>query len=354
MDKPWDVERVRDRVGKRVNEYLSTQRPILDDISPDVGVLVDSISEFMSGGKRLRAMFLYWGWRAAGGADNEEVVSAAAAMEFLQACALVHDDVMDRSDSRRGRPAMHRQFAALHNSAGWAGDPDDFGSAAAILIGDLCLSWADQVLISCGLDPAALNRGKPVYDVMRTELMAGQYLDMLEQVRRNSEVEPALQVARFKSAKYTIERPLHLGAAMAGADAAVTAALRDYGLSLGVAFQLRDDLLGVYGDPGETGKPSGDDLREGKRTVLIALALQELDPAARDELSFGLDGAAYDPGSIGRLRDLIDSTDARHQVEALIERYADQARSALSQAHADPAAVAVLDALIDAATRRVA
>lgn len=351
---PWDVEQVRDRVGKRVNEYLATQRPLLDDISPDVGILVDSIADFMAGGKRLRAMFLYWGWRAAGGPDTEDVVSAAAAMEFLQACALVHDDVMDRSDSRRGRPAMHRQFAALHNSAAWAGDPDDFGSAAAILIGDLCLSWADQLLLAGGLDAEALGRGKPVYDVMRTELMAGQYLDMLEQVRRNSEVEPALQVARFKSAKYTIERPLHLGAAMAGADADLTAALREYGLSLGVAFQLRDDLLGVYGDPSETGKPSGDDLREGKRTVLIALAMQSLDAGTRDELSFGLDRAAYDPAGVDRVRHLIDSTDARRRVEDMIEQYAARARAALSRADADGEAIAVLDALIDAATRRVA
>lgn len=354
ISSPWDVEQVRDRVGKRVDDYLASQRPILDDISPDVGILIDSIADFMAGGKRLRAMFLYWGWRAAGGPDNEDVVSAAAAMEFLQACALVHDDVMDRSDSRRGRPAMHRQFAALHNSAAWAGDPDDFGSAAAILIGDLCLSWADQLLMASGMDGAALSRGKPVYNVMRTELMAGQYLDMLEQVRRNAEIEPALQVARFKSAKYTIERPLHLGAALADADPELTAALRDYGLSLGIAFQLRDDLLGVYGNPRETGKPSGDDLREGKRTVLVALAMQSLDPGAREELTFGLDRAAYDPAGVERVRHLIDSTGARRQVEDLIDDYAGQARSALTRAQADPEALAVLDALIEAAARRVA
>ncbi len=351
--KPWDAEQVRDRVGKRVNEFLDGNRELLDDVSPDVGSLVDSIADFMMGGKRLRAMFLYWGWRAGGGPDNEQIVSAAAAMEFLQACALVHDDVMDRSDSRRGRPAIHRQFAALHNSAGWAGDPDDFGSAAAILIGDLCLSWADELLLGCGLPTPSLQRGKPVYDIMRTELMAGQYLDMLEQVRRNSEVEPALQVARYKSAKYTIERPLHLGAAMADADPQVIASLRDYGLSLGIAFQLRDDLLGVYGDPGETGKPSGDDLREGKRTVLIALALQQLDATARAELSFGLDGAAYKPESVERLRQLVDSTPARHDVEHMITRYADRARSALAQSGAASGSGPVLEALIDAATRRV-
>ncbi len=351
ITQPWDVAQVRDRVGKRVNEFLAQQRPLLDDIGPEVGAMVDPLTEFLAGGKRLRAMFLYWGWRAAGGADGEEVIAAAAALEFLQACALIHDDVMDRSDSRRGRPAMHRQFAALHDHADWAGDPADFGAAAAVLVGDLCLSWADELLLGSGLPDPALRRGKQVYDVMRTELMAGQYLDVLEQARRNTAVAPALRVAQYKSAKYTIERPLHLGAAMAAADPAVTAALREYGLSLGVAFQLRDDLLGVYGDPRETGKPAGDDLREGKRTVLVALALTDLPPDLRAELADGLDPAsAHD---VPRLRHLLDTTTARQQVEQMITDYAATARTALAAAPLDPEAAAVLDALIGAATRRV-
>lgn len=352
--KPWEVDQVRDRVGKRVNEFLAAQRPLLDEVSPDVGSLVEPLGEFMAGGKKLRAMFLYWGWRAASGADCDEVIGAAAAMEFLQACALIHDDVMDRSDSRRGKPAMHRQFATTHLAAGWAGDPADFGGAAAILLGDLCLSWADELLLGSGLPAADLGRGKPVYDVMRTELMAGQYLDILEQVRRNTAVEPALQVARFKSAKYTIERPLHLGAALADGDPTLIAALRDYGLSLGVAFQLRDDLLGVYGDPAETGKPAGDDLREGKRTVLVAYALSELGPAQRAELSADLAAPLSDPDRIERMRALLDATDARERVEQLIGEYAAQAGEALAASGADPRSVEVLSQLITAATSRVA
>ncbi len=345
---------MRERVGKRVNEFLAGQRDLLDSISPDAGALLDPLSDFMAGGKRLRAMFLYWGWRAGGGPDHDSVVSAAAAMELLQACALVHDDVMDRSDSRRGRASMHRQFSAQHHNAGWAGDSGEFGFATAILIGDLCLSWADELLLGSGLPTDALQRGKPVYDVMRTELMAGQYLDMLEQVRRNAEVAPAMLVATYKSAKYTIERPLHLGAAMADADPGVTDALRQYGLALGRAFQLRDDLLGVFGDPAETGKPSGDDLREGKRTVLIALALQELDDNGRRELSAGLDAPSASPPDVQRMRALVESTDARHEVERMITDFAQSSRSALTAPGLDPTVVSVLDALIDVATRRVA
>ncbi len=345
---------MRERVGKRVNEFLAGQRPLLDDVSPDVGGLVDPLTDFMAGGKKLRAMFLYWGWRAAGGPDCDEVIGAASAMEFLQACALVHDDVMDRSDSRRGRPAMHRQFTDMHARASWAGSPDDFGAAAAILLGDLCLSWADELLMGCGLPTAALQRGKPVYDTLRTELMAGQYLDILEQVRRNTAVEPALQVARFKSAKYTIERPLHLGAALADADPGLVTALRDYGLSLGVAFQLRDDLLGVYGDPDTTGKPAGDDLREGKRTALVAFALSDLDDDGRAALAADLESTSTDPARVRRMRTLVDSTDARLRVESLIDDYAARAGDVLAASDADPQARDVLNQLITAATSRVA
>lgn len=352
--RPWEVAQVRERVGKRVNEFLAGQRPLLDEVSPDVGGLVDPLTDFMAGGKKLRAMFLYWGWRSASGPDCDEVIGAASAMEFLQACALIHDDVMDRSDSRRGRPAMHRQFTDLHERAAWAGVPGDFGAAAAILLGDLCLSWADELLMGCGLPTAALQRGKPVYDTLRTELMAGQYLDILEQVRRNTAVEPALQVARFKSAKYTIERPLHLGAALADADPALVSALRDYGLSLGVAFQLRDDLLGVYGDPDQTGKPAGDDLREGKRTALVAFALADLDVAGRDALAADLESTSPDTVRVERMRALVDSTDARSRVEALIGEYAARAGSALASSGADPQAKDVLEQLITAATSRVA
>ena len=166
-------------------------------------------------GKRLRPAFCYWAWRGAGGDDSPEAIAAATSLELLQACALVHDDVMDGSDTRRGLPAAHRRFAALHRESGWLGSPEDFGVGSAILLGDLCLSWADQMLLSSGLPAAALERAKPVYDDMRTELMAGQYMDLLEQARGGGSVERALRVVRYKSAKHTIERLLELGATLA-------------------------------------------------------------------------------------------------------------------------------------------
>ena len=181
---------------------------------------------------------------------------------------------MDGSDTRRGQPAAHRRFAALHRAEGWHGDPEAFGSGAAILLGDLALSWSDEMLGSAALPADRLAAGDRVFADMRSELMGGQYLDLLEQARGGGSVERALRVARYKSAKYTIEKPLHLGAALAGAGQDVLDGYSGYGLPLGEAFQLRDDVLGVFGDPAETGKPAGDDLREGKRTALVAMALE--------------------------------------------------------------------------------
>ncbi len=277
---------------------------------------------------------------------------AATSLEFLQACALIHDDVMDGSDTRRGLPAVHQRFAGHHRDAAWFGDSSGFGVGAAILLGDLCLSWADQILFTCGLPADAVRRAKPVYDEMRTELMAGQYLDLLEQARGGGSTERAMKVVNYKSAKYTIERPLHLGAALAGADEAVTRAYSDYGLPLGEAFQLRDDVLGVFGDPKETGKPAGDDLREGKRTVLIAKALEQASASQADFINEHLGDQALDAENIASLRSIIQETGALAAVEQHIEERLTQALAAAESPAIERDAQAILVGLALAATRR--
>ncbi|MFM8772557.1 MAG: polyprenyl synthetase family protein, partial [Actinomycetota bacterium] len=259
MPSPLDADDLRPRVQKVVDDFIAGHHSILDGISDDLSPLADAVSDLLGGGKRLRPAFCWWGYRGAGGPDTEQALRAAASLEFLQACALIHDDVMDGSDTRRGMPSAHHRFATLHRGAEWRGSPEAFGVGAAILLGDLCLSWADELLMTSGMDAAAITRAKAVYDEMRTELMAGQYLDLLEQARGGGSVERAMAVVRYKSAKYTIERPLLLGAALAGASPSMAHALSSYGLPLGEAFQLRDDVLGVFGDPVETGKPAGDD-----------------------------------------------------------------------------------------------
>ena len=350
---PLDHADLRRRVSAALAAHLAHQRPRLTAISPDLAPLADALSAFLlDGGKRLRPAFAYWGWRGAGGADGDEIVAAVAALEFVQACALVHDDVMDGSDTRRGQPAVHRRFAALHRESGWRGDPDGFGTAAAILLGDTCLIWADEMLNTSGLPAEALLRGQPVYDEMRTEIMAGQYLDVLGQAMGDATVERAMAIVRYKSAKYTVERPLHFGAALAGGSPELAAAYSAYGLPLGEAFQLRDDVLGVFGDPAETGKPAGDDLREGKRTVLVAKTLERATPAQAVMVEQHLGDPDLDDAGIAAVRELITSSGALAETEKLIAELTERALAALDADGLDPESADVLRELAVAATAR--
>jgi geranylgeranyl diphosphate synthase type I len=349
---PLDRADLRRRVSTAVEAMLARQRPRLAAISPNLLPLAEALTAFLDGGKRLRPAFAYWGWRGAGGADCDEIVAAVSALEWVQACALIHDDVMDGSDTRRGQPAMHRRFEALHRTAGWRGAPDGFGTAIAILLGDMALIWADEMLNRSGLPAEQLLRGQPVYDEMRTEIMAGQYLDILGQVTGDQSVEGAMNVIRYKSAKYTVERPLHLGAALAGGSPALIAAYSAYGMPLGEAFQLRDDVLGVFGDPAQTGKPAGDDLREGKRTVLVATTLARASAAESDYLERQLGRPDLDEDGIANLRDLITSTGALSDIEKLIGELTEQSIAALHLDELDDESADVLRELAIAATAR--
>jgi len=339
-------------VDEALKTFIDRQRPILLGIADELEPLVAALEALLAGGKRLRPAFCYWGWRGAGGADDQAAKIAAASLELLQASALIHDDVMDGSDTRRGRPSVHRRLQTMASDHRWPGAAGPFGTGAAILLGDLCLAWSAEMYDRSGLPEAALQRGRPVYDLMRTEVMAGQYLDLLEQTRGAGGVEAALRVVEYKSAKYTIERPLHLGAALAGAGEPVMAALSAYGLPLGIAFQLRDDVLGVFGDPAETGKPAGDDLREGKRTVLIALALELATPAQARTVRRLLGDPGLTQTGITDLREIIVGSGALDSCERMIGSYTEQAGKALLDAPLTLESRTALAELADAATRR--
>jgi geranylgeranyl diphosphate synthase type I len=349
---PLDDEDLRVRVQKTLDDFVGRQVPLLDAISEDLGPLVDAIAALVSGGKRLRPAFAYWGWRGAGGDDHDEIIRAVTSLELLQACALIHDDVMDGSDTRRGQPSAHRRFAALHRGHTWLGSAESFGTGAAILVGDLCLSWSDELLFTSGLPGAAVLRAKPVFDEMRTELMSGQYLDLLEQVMGGGSLERARRVIRFKSAKYTVERPLHLGGALAGCEPELLATYTGYGLPLGEAFQLRDDVLGVFGDPAVTGKPAGDDIREGKRTVLMTTALELATPAGAALLRRHLGDAHLDPEGVQAVRGVILESGALDTVESMITGLTAEALNALAAGPVADPARDVLVALAAAATSR--
>lgn len=327
-DNGWDTDAAayRARVDAALGEFAAEKRGELGAIHPDLVEFADGAIGFIAGGKRLRPLFCRAGWLVAGGdPDLRAFDHAAASLEWLQGSALAHDDVMDDSDTRRGRPSLHREFASRHHERGGLGDSGQFGAASAILLGDLMLSWTDEHFRRCGLStvPDAL----PWLDRCKNEVTSGQYLDMLAQTRSSTSVEDAMLVVRFKSAKYTVERPLHLGAALAGGKPELMDQLTEVALPLGEAFQLRDDVLGVFGDPSTTGKPAGDDLREGKRTALIARAMELGDASDRSAITEALGSSEGVP----ELTAIIERSGALAAVEADIAAREAQADAAIDR-----------------------
>jgi geranylgeranyl diphosphate synthase, type I len=357
---PVDLE-LPVRLEEVLTDFLDRRRAAAAAIDPAFGAAAGELCEFvLAGGKRIRPTFAWWGWRGAGGdpdgPDVPAVQRAIAALELVQACALVHDDLMDASATRRGRPTVHVEFARRHADAAWRGRPARFGAAAAILLGDLALVWADDMLRGAGLPADAAARAVAPWEAMRTEVLGGQYLDVLVQSTGDTSARAALQVDRYKTAAYTVERPLHLGAAIAGAAPDLVACYRRFGADVGVAFQLRDGLLGVFGDPAVTGKPAGDDLREGKRTLLLALAVERAAERGTHAAAAVIERAVGDPEltdeSLNRVRDLLDELGAVQAVEQRIAALTGSALDALGAvAVAEPAASRLADLAV-AATRR--
>ena len=348
-------------------DFLATQIALLDGIDPELGRFARTTRDLvLLGGKRLRPTFAYWGWRGAVGMREsvQPVLPALGALELMHTFALIHDDVMDDSATRRGGPTAHRIFAAQHTNAGRLGDPAHFGTTSAILVGDLCLVWADQLLARTSLATATLFAVRACYDRMRIEAIAGQYLDVLGETQPDAwSVERALLVARHKTASYTVQRPLQFGLALAGpareGSAAIDDAYSRYGVTVGEAFQLRDDLLGVYGDPAVTGKPAGDDLRTGKPTTLLMLAHQLATPAQRAELSRDPAGAVNPADGSGgshleRIAAVIADTGAPDRVEALIEQRVSEGVAALADTSIHDEARTALTDLAVTATHRPA
>ncbi len=352
----------RSAIDDRITDFLDRQAGRLGDLQPDIDPLLALTGRLLAGGKRLRPAFCTWGYVAAAGlADDESrlapVLAAAASLELLHASALVHDDVMDGSDTRRGDPSAHRQFEGLHLAEGRLGDHETFGRAGAILLGDLLVMWSVEMLERAGLPPASLPAALAVAQAMRTEVTCGQYLDVAAQSRPlGSDLDHALaaanRVVEYKSARYTVYRPAQLGAIIAGGSTQLVEALAAYGSPLGRAFQFRDDLLGVFGDPGLTGKPVGDDLREGKRTVLIAYTMAHTDDAGRAQLTERLGDPELDADGVAALQRIIVACGAHEAVETMIADYYDEAMAALAGPEISAAGREGLTALASAAVHR--
>lgn len=338
-----DPRREMEETLRRCVERRCAQAGSLDAVfgAQPAAALADLV---LRGGRRTRAAFLWWGWRAAGGdlrgPAAADVLRTAAALELLQACALVHDDVMDDSALRRGRPSLHADFARRHRQEGMRGSPETYGRAVAVLAGDLALVWADDLFAEALPGGPVRHAAEEVWRAMRAEMVAGQFLDLHVQAAGGASPAAALRVARLKSALYTVERPLHLGAVLAGGDDRTVGALRSAGRRAGLAFQLRDDLLDLFGDPERTGKPAGGDVREGKITYPVALALARADARGDDRsraaLRESLGDRSLTPRELARFRDVLTALGVPAAVEERIGRLARSARRRLVDACDDP------------------
>jgi geranylgeranyl diphosphate synthase type I len=345
-------------VAVKLNGFLGVHQETMATISPDVAPLMSSITSLVTGGKRLRALMCYWGWRGAGGeAAHPDIIAAGCALELFQAAALIHDDIIDRSDTRRGGPSVHRRFSQLHEAEGWALDSERFGHAAAILTGDLCLSFSEEAFADIGGRAASGTDARRIFNLMRAEVMAGQYLDILEEVAgpvrdRAGAVRRAQSIIRFKSAKYSTEHPLALGGALAGAGEELLQGYSAFALPLGEAFQLRDDVLGVFGDPGTTGKPAGDDLREGKRTVLVGFAINQAGTADSSYIDTMLGRQDLGAAEVAEIRRIIVDCGALEATEAMIEDLSNEAFEALERLPLADLPLTALRQLAEAAVSR--
>ncbi|AXE39220.1 polyprenyl synthetase family protein [Acidipropionibacterium virtanenii] len=344
MSAPFDPadpagEPFRQAVQTAITGFLTDQRAVLATIGEELDPLRIAAGEYTGGGKRLRPAFCYWGRVAASGqpVDAAPLMRAVSSLELLHVSALMHDDLMDHSDTRRGLPSAHRRFSEAHQHAGGAGPAQDFGSDMAILLGDLLLVWSMEMFSGSGIEPLRLAAAGPLLEAVRTEVTCGQVLDVTAQARmtgggRESDLDLAHRVVEFKTARYTVARPAQIGVSLAGGTAGLQQAMLDFGSPLGRAFQFRDDLLGVFGDAGITGKPAGDDIREGKRTMLVAHAMSASTPDDARTLDSLLGRPDLDDSDIATARRIIESSGARAGVEADIEKGYRQALDVLGSA----------------------
>ena len=344
----------RDAIEEHVKTFFEQQRQDLTRVSPRTNDLIDAISALSSGGKRLRPIFALWGALAAGGSpDDERLLTLGTSLELFQAAALIHDDIIDHSDTRRGQPAVHRKPEALHRDNGWNRSASGFGIAGAILAGDIALALSETLFNRAEAGPTA----RELFDEMRTQVMAGQYLDVLaeqtgSQLSPDEAAENSWTIVTYKAARYSAEKPTLLGAALAGADQELLDGLSDFSLPAGQAFQLRDDELGVFGDPAQTGKPAGDDIREGKRTLLIALTRQRINTEQQAWLESVLGRDDLDDATIEKVRELIRGSGAAEEHASQIDALYNQAMNALDGLDIPAQAREGLRSVASAAVRR--
>ena len=347
-------------VQASLDHFLDTQRDLLSQTGDRLDMVWDQVRRLAQGGKRMRPAFCYWGYVAAAGTEKDppqSVMDIAASLDLLHLSALVHDDLIDDSDTRRGAPAAHRYFEAYHKAQGWQGDPGRFGRGAAVLMGDLLFAWSVSMVEQASISSERLKRARPYLDAMRSEVTAGQFLDLIHQDKPSQGEEwiaEANLVMEFKTARYTVSRPVQVGAALGLAGDDTQQGLSRFGAHVGYAFQMRDDLLGIFGDPAVTGKPAGDDLREGKKTVLVGYALMGAAPEDAALLTSMLGDPSLTETDVEEARRILIESGAVDATEKAIVTEASAGMKFLHRLDLHTEGAYALMALVHAAVERAA
>ncbi|MEU7650007.1 polyprenyl synthetase family protein [Streptomyces huasconensis] len=339
---------LKKRIDQVLDEFVSAEAQALADVDASLAPVAEQLRAATEHGKRFRAVFCYWGWLGTGQPDSEALVRAAAAVELVHAAAVVHDDLIDRSRTRHGRPTAH---IALRQALTDRARPKAGARALAMLTGNLLMALAGQLFTTCGLPAAYLNRARPLWAVLARELVAGECLEILG-TGGEPDPEASVKIIRYKTAKYTVEHPLHMGGLLAGAPPRLLEAYSGYGLPLGEAFQLRDDLLGLFGDPVRTGKDPADDLSGNRPTALMAHTLRSAAPGERRELHRLLGQGQLSGKQVERVREIARRTGAVARVEDMITARLREAHEALADADLPAQAHHALSGLATFATAR--
>ncbi|GCB42864.1 polyprenyl synthetase family protein [Streptomyces sp. NL15-2K] len=345
----WEPAAFKARVDQVLRRFVSQEADELAAIDPLLGAVAEQLETAVADGKRLRAAFCYWGWRAVGQPDSDALVRAAASMELVHAAAVVHDDLIDDSPLRHGRPTAH---VALRGAVGHRPGSDTAARSLAMLVGDLLMALAGQLFATSGLPAAYLLRARPLWSVMARELIAGECLEILR-TGAGPDTEASLKVIRYKSAKYTVEQPLLIGGALAGAGARQREGYSAYGLPLGEAFQLRDDLLGLFGDPERTGKANADDVRGQRPTALLAETWRLAGDGERELLRALLGRGDLDGAGLNTVREVMRRLKAPDRIENMIRARIEKALDALHELDVPAHAAVALTALAHSATVRL-
>ncbi len=307
---------------KRLEAYFEVKKKEAAVISPEYTDLVQYLSEYiLAGGKRIRPFLAYMGYKVSGGNNNEKIMRLGMALEIFHSFALIHDDIIDFSNLRRNKPTFHIMLQEWHQSKNWRGSSSDFGLGLAVLAGDILSTWSNELVFN-------LNNRRvfKLYQEMKNEIMIGQAEDIfLSEVKNISDKDRIVSVMMRKTSDYTAQKPLILGATLAGARNSQQEFYKNLSVPLGLAFQLKDDVLGMFGKRREIGKPTDSDIKEGKITLLIYYALKS-GKISRDYLLKLLGNKKVTREQIVEFKNIIKRSGALQRVDSEIDKYIGKAK----------------------------